>query len=848
MLTVPQMTLFAQVTEGTESEQVNESITPSLSKDSTKTYRSPIEDIISYPASDSTVYDLKGQRVEMYKAARIDYQDISLEADYISFDFRKMEVLAYGIADSAGMVQGKPVFSQGSSTFRCDTIRYNFDTEKGLISGVITNDGESYVHAELSKKQENGSIHNKGGKYTTCNLDDPHFHFRFNKMIVIPDDKIVTGPVFMKIRKVPLPLGLPFGFFPNTTKQKAGILIPGYGRSDNLGYFLVNGGYYLPISDHLDTKLTGDIYSRGSWGLRNQTRYFNRYKNQGNIDLTYNKQLNGDPDLVHFSKTSSFFIRWNHTQDGKARPGTTFNANINAGTSNSFRNNYNSSLNDYISNTFASGVNYSKRWNSSQLTTSFRHSQNTSNRTINFTLPQIGFNLNRFYLPLSFLRKTQTGPKKAYETIGVTYNSSFINTLNTTEQQLRFDNTQALSKQMINGVNHNVNANTSMKLGYFSLNPNFRLTERWHFAKQDRFLADTVLVTDTLRGFYSTRDYSMNASLTTKVYGMFAFKNSKVKAIRHVITPSLGFTYAPEVDYQRSVFNETEEEIFYNPFTLSSYTQGNSAERASLDFSMQNSLEMKVRTRSDSSATADKKVKIIENYSLNTFYNIVADSLNLSDIRMSARTTLFKNTQIQYSGNFNPYQVDSLGRNINRFRWSNKGPILRGTSHNIALSTSLSGGNKSAKDKSSAETNFAKTDELQEVANNPNAFADFSIPWNLRLSYTVNISKRYNYTAGLPLSDTTLISQHGLLFSGDLRLFKKWMLGLSSGYDLKNKEITATVLNLNWDLHCWAFTATVIPFGDRKSYTLTLGINAAVLQDLKYTKRGVLGNGQGLLF
>jgi len=818
-----------------------------LTKDSTKVYHSPIEDIISYPALDSTIYNIQDQSVEMFGEARVDYQEISLEADYIQFDFRSMEVLAYGITDTAGIVQGRPVFSEGGNTFKCDTIRYNFDSEQGLISGVITNDGESYVHAELAKKHEDGTVHNSGGMYTTCNLENPHYHFRFNKMIVIPDDKIVTGPIYMKVRTIPLPLGLPFGYFPNTTKQKAGILIPGYGRSTTLGYFLLNGGYYLPINEHLDNQITGDIYSRGSWALLNKTRYLKKYAYSGNVDLSYNKQLQGDPDLLDFSKTSNFFIRWNHSQDSKARPGTTFSANVNAGTSNNFRNNYNSSQYDYINNTLTSGVNYSRRWRTSQLTTSLRHNQNTSTDIINFTLPQIGFNLNRFFLPLSFLRRNSAGPKKAYETIGITYSSSFENRLNTSTKALALNQYALLSKQMVNGVNHNVQANTSMKMGYFNLNPSFRLNERWHFARLNQFAMDTVLVKDTIQGFFSTRDYSMRADLNTKIYGMFSFKNSKVKAIRHVITPSLGFSYTPEIDYRKSVIFE-EEELIYNPFTVSAYSQGAIPESAAVNFSMQNSLEMKVRSDSDSTKSTDKKVKLIENYSINTSYNMIADSLNLADIRMTARTTLFKKAQIQYNGTFSPYQVDDQEKRIDRFIWSGPGPLLRGSNHSVAFSTSLSGGHKTKKSTEEQPDSFAKKDELQEVRQNPSAFTDFNIPWNLSFSYTANVGKQYQVRGDGSLNDTTLVTQHGLLFRGDVRLFKKWMLGFSSGYDVKNGDWTSTVLNLSWDLHCWSLSAVVIPFGDRQSYNISLGVKASALQDLKIQKRGNLGNGQGLLF
>ena len=357
-----------------------------------------------------------------------------------------------------------------------------------MIKNLITNDGESYVHSEVSKKQENGDIHNYGGMYTTCQNEQPHYHFRFNKMVVKPDDKIVTGPVYMKVGKVPLPLALPFGFFPNTTKQKAGIVLPGYGQSPTLGFFLINGGYYVPIGENLDNKLTGDIYSRGSWGLRNITRYRTRYRYTGNVDLTYNNRLNGDRDLDGFSRTTSFFVRWNHTQDAKARPGVTFSANINAGTSNSFRNNFNSSQNDFISNTFASSVNFSRRWTNSQVTISARHDQNTSSRSVNVTLPQVGYNLNRFFLPLSFLRASETGAKKWYETIGVTYRAEFQNRLSTTEPELRFDNLENVRDQVVNGIRQNVTASTSVKAGYFSITRSFRLTERWHFARQDQFV------------------------------------------------------------------------------------------------------------------------------------------------------------------------------------------------------------------------------------------------------------------------------------------------------------------------------------------------------------------------
>ncbi len=806
-------------------------------------YVSPISEIITYPARDSTVYDIASQTVYMYGAAKVTYESITLEADYIEYDFSRMEVIAYGLLDTAGVVRGRPVFTESGQAFESDTIRYSFETERGLIKQVVTNDGESYVHAEVSKKQDNGEIHNYGGMYTTCSLDNPHYHFRFNKMVVIPDDKIITGPVYMKVRKVPLPLGLPFGFFPNTTKQKAGILIPGYGNNNTLGFFLINGGYYLPINDKMDTKITGDVYSRGSWGLRNVTRYKRRYGYNGNFDLTFNKRLNGDPELANFSKVNSFFVRWNHTQDSKARPGTSFSANVNAGSSNSFRNNYNSSQNDYISNTFASRVNYSKRWTNSQLTLSGSHDQNTSNRSVSITLPQVGYNLNRFFLPLSFLRNSTTGAKKWYETIGVAYSSSFVNRINTFEQDLRLDNLSGLRDDFVNGIQHSVSANTSIKAGYVSINPSFRMNERWHFAREQQFLEDSVLVTDTLNGFYATRDYTMAVNATSKIYGMFNFKGEKLKAIRHVMTPSIGLAYNPEFDYQNQYQSSDGEPTDYNPYTVSAYSQRGFIQRqGAITFGLQNNLEAKVRAKRDSTnRSSTKKLKLIENLSANTSYNLMADSLQIADIRLSARTTIYKGTTLQYSGSFSPYQVNSTGGKIDRFLTEDGDPFLRGLRHNFTLNTSLNGGsgNNNRDQEPEQPSNFASNDELERVEENRDRYVDFTIPWNLTLSYTFGQSNRFTREDGQLNKEATL--QQGILFNGDIRVLEKWKLGVSSGYDIDMKEWSSTTLSLYWDLHCWEFNINYIPLGDRKSYNAYIGVKSAILQDLKLQRRGALG-------
>jgi len=806
----------------------------------------PIEEIITYPATDSTVYDIAEQRVRMYNAAKVTYGTITLESDYIEYDFIKGSVLAYGQTDSLGQPIGRPVFTENGQSFTADTIRYNFESKKGVIKEVRTNDGESYVHAEVSKKQENDHIHNLGGKYTTCSQEDPHYHFRFKKMIVIPDDKVITGPVYMKLGKIPTPLALPFGFFPNTTEQKQGILIPSYGFSDGLGYFLIDGGYYIPVNEHWDTKLTADIYSRGTWGGRNLTRYFNKYRYNGNIDLSFTNRLTGDRELLNFSKTQSFFLRWSHTQDRKARPSTSFSANVNMGTSNNFSTNLNSSQNDFISNTFGSGVSYTKQFSTSRLSANLRQSQNTQSRSFNLTLPQITFNKNRFFVPLGWMTKNGVKARKLDNILGINYSSQFENTLVTTEPELRFDNLERLRGQLKNGVSHTIRANSSIKLGHFTLNPNASYNERWHFAKtQEQFdFGSGEAVTDTVNGFFTTRDYNLGADLTTKIYGMSTFKGDGIQAIRLVMTPSVGYSLAPEQSFFQT-YEDTVSVQEYNPFMVSAYSQGNIAERSAITFGLVNSLEMKVKTGRDSVATT-KKVKLIENFSVRSNYNLAAEKFQLAIFNVAARTTLFKNVSLQYSGTFDPYAVDDNGARINEFRYKTGGPIVRNTSNTFALSTALSGG-EGKKKRNPLEAEFVDDNELEEIENNRRDYVDFNIPWKLNLSYTLNTRKSYLPKDEGGRIDTTIVAQHGIAFNGNFRVLEKWKVGFTSGYDVVDGDWTPTNLTLSWDLHCWEFTGNVIPFGQRKSYNIRIGIKASVLQDLKLQKRGNLDSGANTL-
>ncbi|MEM7162872.1 MAG: putative LPS assembly protein LptD [Bacteroidota bacterium] len=826
-----------------------DSISVSTTSDSTKVSNSVLDDIVIYPSRDSTVMDLKNQVVKLYGDAEVKYQDITLKADYIQFSFSDLSVKAYGMPDTAGTVIGKPDFSQGQDQFKADTINYNFKSEKGLIKQVRTSEGESLVHTNVSKKQANNDVHNYKGKLTTCDAEKPHFHFAFNKLIVKPNDKVITGPIIMKVGSVPTPLALPFGFFPNTTRRKAGIILPNYGQSNQLGFYLLGGGYYLPINQNWDTQLTGNIYSRGSWGLANLTRYVKKYKYTGNFRLNYDARITGDREIPNdFSRNNSFGINWSHNQSSKARPGTTFSASVNIATSNNNTNNFNTSQSQYLNNTLTSTIRYAKNFPNKpyNFSANFRHSQNTLNRSFSLTIPNFTFNVNRFFLPLTFLKKEGVTKQRFYEKIGVTYNSNFENRINTTEPELRFDNLSNLRTQFVNGIRHNLSVGTSLKMGYITFNPSFNMTERWHFQRLQRTLNsldspfDKPFETEEIRGgFFTTRDYSMGGNFTTKIYGMFNLNSKKIQAIRHTMTPSIGFFYNPEFDFEEFVENSNSTDK-YNPFGESAFPQSNRVNSGNVNFRLVNSIESKMRVRNDS-VSKYEKVRLIENFSISTAYNLFADSLNLRDITMSGRTRLFKKIDINYSGTYDPYQNDSLGRKIDRFRWQDGGDWLRNVNTRIAIGGSLKSNRRTQprKEVQAAEEDFA------EIERQRNSFVDFSIPWSTTLNYTLNIINNLEVTEN-GVEEVKNIQQ-AVMARGDFTVFEKWKVGFDTGYDFTAGEFTPTTLNLIWDLHCWEFAGSIIPFGQRQSFTMSLRVKSALLKDLNLQARGALGE-QFLLF
>jgi len=651
---------------------------------------------VKYGARDSMRYDLAEQTVYLFGAATVHYGEVELTADRIVFSFKNEEAQAFGALDSTGVVVGKPKFTQDGQDIDADSIRYNFKTKQGLIRQVRTEELGSYVTAGLSKRHANGEVHSSGGMITTCDRPKPHYHFKVSRMLVIPDDKIVTGPTYMKVGNVPTPLALPFALFPNTKGGSAGVLIPTWGNSQQLGYFLLNGGWYMPISDKADLQLTGDIYSRGSWALRGATRYKSRYHYAGNLNLSYSTQLNSDPEYPDFSKQKNFFIQWNHQLDPKASLNNRFTASVNVGSSQNFTNNFNSSTQNYLSNTFQSNIAWNHLWPGKpySLAVNLRHSQNSNTQRYDFTLPSVTFNVQRIF-PFQQMRPT-SAPPRFYDQIGVNWTTNFDNRLSATQQELSFPNMSRLAQSMRNGLRHSGAVTTTIKNRFFALNPEIRFTDRMYFDQLRKTVYSTddttFTLTDTIPKFAAPFEWSAGATLTTKVYGMYIFRSQRLKAIRHVITPSVGFNYRPDQGTQiEGPFGTNGAQASYSPFDISIYGNPPEGESGAMNFGLIQNLEAKVRdqkaTLDSTAASGDvqyKKIKLFDFVGVTTNYDFLQDSLGWSPINVSARTALFNKININYTSLYDPYAVNELGQRIDHSEVSTTGRLARMTYTNVA--------------------------------------------------------------------------------------------------------------------------------------------------------------------
>lgn len=813
--------------------------------------RDVVNSRVDFKSADSASFDMENNIYRMYRNAVVNYEDLELQAAYIEYNFKTNTVCAEGRLDTADNLVDTPVFIEKGKEYKPRSMCYNFRTGKALIKETVTKQGEMYLHAESTKRQPSGWFSIKNGKVTTCDAENPHYHFQLTRGIVIPGDKIVSGPVYMKVRKVPTPLALPFGFFPRKNESSHGILLPAYGDANDLGFFLRDLGYYIPIKDWADTKFLGDIYSRGSWSLRNVTNYKKRYKYNGNFNVSRTVQRFGIPELPDFRKEVTFNVKWQHNQDPKAHPKSNFSADVNLGSQNNFRNNLNSSQEDFLSNTFQSNIRYTRSGAVDgvplNLSVNLRQSQNSSTGLMRLNLPQVAFTVSRFF-PFESLDKP--GSSKLAEgisKIGINYSGDFDNQLSVIQDEVSLDNLSSIASDFRNGLQHNASASTSLKAGFFTFNPNVSYNEYWYFKYLELGIDPETMVQqiDTTNGFISGRDWNAGMSINTKIYTTVQYKSDVVKALRHVLTPSINLSYRPNRDTRQYAYvGEEGEFTSFSPFDYGIYSAPNPNRAGNVNFSLQNNLEMKVRDRKSEKGT--KKLKLIENFTVSTGYNMFADSLNLSPIRMNGFTTLFENISLNYSSSFSPYARDTLGRTIDSFLADQAdGQMLRMQNTSLGLTANLRSKTQSSigstKNRMPGEDAQNLDDENDE--DQPDESRGFNMPWSLNITYSLNLNR--NFDAAIQ-QDTNDVSQ-SIMFNGNITVFEKWKIGVNSGYDLVSQELTTTQLNLYWDLHCWELTFNWTPFGARQSYGIQLNVKASVLQDLKLQQKRNLSSDPGLL-
>lgn len=810
-----------------------------------------MEEPVEYDAVDSTILDVLEQKVYLYSGAIVKFGEIQLKAGHIVYDFKNKNVCAYPRKDSTGKEIEFPEFTDGNETFTAKLMCYNFETKKAFVEGSRTKQGEGFVHFEKVKVYANKETHGLHGKYTTCEDEHPHYYFNISKAVVKPNDKIVAGPLMLYIADIPTPLALPFGFFPNQKNKGAGLIIPTYDNSVPWGSGLRNGGYYFPIKDKADIQLTGSIYARGTWGIRAVTRYKSLYKHNGNFQLSFQENINGDkelPELTRYSKSRIFSIIWNHNQDPKARPNSTFNANVNYNSN--ARTDINSVGTGFLNNSYQSSISYRKLFPNTPFSVNVNASQSgtytpadTSQgrqayNNLTFNLPDINFAMNRIY-PFKALENDKNAGKtwmKEASKIFLTWNTQMRNEVNFIDTALGGDIINQLLPRVKNGVQHNLSAGTSIKVlkKNVTLNPSVRLTERWYFQKLDQNYnsAQDTVIRDTLRGIDNwnrAMNGSMSIAATTKVYGFYQFaefaKGKRQTLVRHVFTPSVSFNYAPSLNtYTDTQYINVNNIILpYTPLQLGVYGVPPRTSSGAVGLNLTNSFEMKIKTKTDTGMVY-KRLKLIDNLTLSTSYDLIREEFKLADINVTGRTTLFKTISLNGNMRFNPYALNDTLRTqrINEYEINKSGKLARMTDANLAASFILS------------PENFRKNKtEENEKKSTEKTIDPYEIPWNASFTYNLNVR---NFVNSVSDKDTTTYIQTAGA-SGSVTFTKNWRVGFNLNYDITNKQLSYTSLDIYRDLHCWEMRLSWVPFGPRQSYNFQINVKSSILQDLQYKKQ-----------
>lgn len=821
-----------------------------------------ISSMVLSNAEDSTRTDRKNNQLHLYGNAKIKYEDMELTADYIRIDNNTRTMFASGLVDHNGKYKGRPIFKTATDPpVTVDSLKYNFDTGKGFTYGVFTEMDGASIQAQQIKKNQYNEQFIRHGFYSTCNLPFPHTHFGIQmSRVILTENQVVSKSAYLVIEQVPLRfVMIPFGFFPKTNKRQSGILFPSFGEDFSRGFFLRDGGYYIGLNDYWDAEIRANLYSKGSWETNIRTRYKKNYKYDGGFSIRYAYTKNGEENTPGFSRAKDFNITWNHSQRQEANPGTTFSAQVNAGTGTFFSNTAASGSYDYnqlTRNNLSSSIAYGKTFADGKVnfTSSLSHRQDISTGAVNLELPTFNLNVATFN---PFDSKDRIGEQKWYQRITVGYSLQGKNSINAGDSVLF---TKETLKKMQNGLQHTIPVSLSLNVAkYFQFNSSVNYQESWYFQSIRKHFDNTAggykEVIDTVQGFNRAYQYSLSTGFSTKVYGQKNFKG-KLAALRHVITPSVNFNYTP--DFSDSKYGFYREQYYadgtpildnqgrlekYSIFQNAIYTKPSQGKSMGIGFSIDNNIEAKVRSDKDTTGTGFKKVPILQGLTFSGNYNFVADSFNLSNISFSGRTSLFdQKLGLNFNGVFDPYQYEEVfspGSTVASYRRVNRyaikgGQLARLTQVGLSMDFSFNpaaaksrNDNLDELDKNKANMTPEQQQELARISSDPNAFVDFNIPWNIAASFSFQYSK--------PYADSRITSTINL--HGDFSVTPKWKIQYNTGYDFQLKKMSLTQFNIYRDLHCWDMSFGWIPFGTYRSYTFNIRVKASILQDLKLQKR-----------
>ncbi len=799
---------------------------------------------VSYSAQDSIIFDMSTNIVFLYGKGRVIYEDFELDADYIRLDQKNNTVFARGVINPKNdRYTGRPLLKQGSEPpITTDSLVFNYKTKKGKSYGVFTDVEGGYLQAQQFKKNQYDEGFFKRGIYSTCNLPHPHFGIHISRGIVT-EKQIITGPAYLVIEDVPLPLGVPFGFFPKPNKRSGGLLFPTFGE-DIRGFFMRDLGYYLGLNDYWDLATRGTLYSKGSYELSSAARYRKNYKFDGGFNFRFASTKTGVEGTAAYRKPSKDFnLTWNHSQSPLANPGTTFSASVNAGTGSYFQNTgaagtYNPT--ELARNSLSSSISYGKVFANGlfNFSSSLTHSQDIEQQTVFLDLPRFSLNMSTIN---PFDSKDRVGEQKWFQKISMGYSMQGSNSINTKEYKLF---KKESLRDFRNGIQHDIPISLSLNLlKFFQFNSGMQYSEKWYLQTIRKRLAPVASgflpVTDTIQGFSRVYDYSLNTGLSTKVYGKFNFKKGNLMALRHVMTPSVGFNYRPDFGgdnfgYYRNLQGDTAQiSSRYSIYENAIFGAPSPGKVAGIGFNIDNNIEAKVRSTEDSLKNS-VNIPILQSLSFSGSYNFAAEDFKLSTIGFSGRTALFKQKMgINFYGTLDPYRLDGFGNRIDKYTIVS-GKLPRITNFGLSTDFSLNSTAMKKRNENLNKMDAAKQAldprqqaELNAISRDPNAFVDFNIPWNVSASYSFNYSK-----TGFQSSISNTLN-----FYGDFNVTPKWKVQYTSGYDFQANKLSLTQFSIYRDLHCWDLSFRWSPIGNYKFYSVDLRVKASILQDLKLSKR-----------